>query len=85
MSEPVLKIAQIDVLVGNVLKSEPIFLSLSGQVRLPISQIEGAIEVPNDILIGRQLIVDSIFEFPHNDSFLDSFQVHAKQFVEACC
>jgi hypothetical protein len=83
MSQPVLKIAQIYILIRNVLKAKPIFLPLSGQIGLPTPQIKGAIEIPNDILIRGQLIVHPIFEFPHNHLLLHLLQVHPKQIVEA--
>jgi hypothetical protein len=49
MPHSVFKISQIDVLVGNVLETKSVFLTLSGQVSLPISEVKRAIVVPKDV------------------------------------
>ncbi len=75
MACAILEVAEVVVLVGDVLEAEAVLLGLAGQVGVPVTQVESPTEVPDDVLIGLQLEVHAVLKLANHQSLLASAQV----------
>jgi hypothetical protein len=76
MPHPVLKLPEIKVFFWHILEAKPVLIALAGQVGLPFTEVEGSMEIPDDVFVGIQLKVNSIFESADNELFLALLDVH---------
>ena len=81
VSVSVSKTTQIVVLMWYILETKAVFLSLAREFIVPLANVEGAVEVPNNAFVGTQLKINSIFEFSDNDPFFAFFQIDAKDTI----
>lgn len=72
---------QVVILIWHILEAKAVFLSLTREFIVPVSDVERSVEIPYYALVGSQLKVYSILELSDNDSLFAFFQVDAEDTI----
>lgn len=66
MPHAIFKVSKVKVLFRHIFEAKAVLITLAWQVSLPLSKIESTVEIPDYVLIGLQLQVNSVFEAAHD-------------------
>ena len=66
----------------HILETKSVFLSLTRELIVPVSDVEGPVEVPHDAFVRPQLKIYAILKLSYNDPLLAFFQVDTKDKID---
>lgn len=66
----------------HILETKAVLLSLTRELIVPVSYVEGAVKVPNNAFVGPQLKIDAILELPYNDPLFAFLQVDTEHTID---